>query len=584
MSASSGEKENLPPHLRKYVVDQFYQRYTPVDQAVWRYILRQLISFLSTHAHPVYRSGLEKTGIQIEQIPRIEEISAKLQEFGWKAVPVSGFIPPAAFMEFQSLGYLPIASDMRSVEHTMYTPAPDIVHEAAGHAPIIADPEYAAYLKKYAEVASHAIISHEDLSLYEAIRDLSDIKERPGATADEIAKAEKHLNETIAGISFVSEAAKLGRMNWWTAEYGLIGDLDKPRIFGAGLLSSPGESQDCLKPHVKKIPLSLDCIEFSYDITEPQPQLFVARDFHHLGDVLDELAQTMAFKRGGMYGLERALEAKTVNTVQLSSGIQISGKLTNVITEDDEAVYLQFTGPCQLALRKRELPGHSRDFHVSGYGTAVGALESGAALETLSDKDLHRHGIAVGKKVRLQYASGVVVDGELQKILRDEKTGTTVLMTFKNCRVAHDGKTLFDPSWGVYDLAVGAAVTSVFGGPADRRSYGETEDFVAKVIPLREFSEEEKSVHRLYSRIRELRQKSPAESEGLADELRALLKRTQGHWLAALEIYEIADKSRLPLKDEALKVLETMSRSDAKIARQIQDGLKLAQELPLIHA
>ena len=65
-----------------------------------------------------------------------------LGKIGWGAVAVDGFIPPAAFMEFQAYKVLVIACDMRQMHHIEYTPAPDIVHEAAGHAPIIVDREY----------------------------------------------------------------------------------------------------------------------------------------------------------------------------------------------------------------------------------------------------------------------------------------------------------------------------------------------------------------------------------------------------------------------------------------------------------
>src|SRR5690606_24260533 len=116
-------------------------------------------------------------------------------------------------------------------------------------------------------------------------------------------------------MTYVSEAGYLGRMNWWTAEYGLIGNIDSPKIFGAGLLSSIGEARECLSDRVKKIPLSIDCLDYSYDITEPQPQLFVTPSFEHLGAVLDELAHRMAFRRGGLYGLETARTARTVSTV-----------------------------------------------------------------------------------------------------------------------------------------------------------------------------------------------------------------------------------------------------------------------------
>src|SRR4051812_2900251 len=96
----------LPQHLQKYIVDQDYSKYSALDHAVWRYVLRQLRNFLGEHAHKSYLEGLKKTGIDIEQIPRIEHISRELEKFGWRALPVSGFIPPAAFMELQSLSVL----------------------------------------------------------------------------------------------------------------------------------------------------------------------------------------------------------------------------------------------------------------------------------------------------------------------------------------------------------------------------------------------------------------------------------------------------------------------------------------------
>src|SRR5207237_10534435 len=117
-----------------------------------------------------HRHGFRETGISTERIPLIEEMDRNLRKFNWRAVAVSGFIPPAVFMEFLSLGILPIACDMRTLEHLAYTPAPDIVHEAAGHAPILIEPEFSEYLKSYARVAKKAIVNSTDLEVYEAIR------------------------------------------------------------------------------------------------------------------------------------------------------------------------------------------------------------------------------------------------------------------------------------------------------------------------------------------------------------------------------------------------------------------------------
>ena len=265
-------KIHIPNHLKKYVVNQNYKSYTNIDHACWRFILKISIDFFSEYAHSSYKEGLKKTGITINKIPRIDRINQKLKKLGWRAICVRGFIPPNAFMEFQSLKILPIAADMRSHKHLTYTPSPDIVHEAAGHAPIIANKDYSDYLTYYGEIANKAIISNEDMNLYYAIRDLSDIKENINATSKDIKKCEENLQTAYKKISYISESAYLSRMNWWTVEYGLIGDINKSKIYGAGLLSSVAESENCLNKKIKKINFDINCINYKYDITEQQPQ------------------------------------------------------------------------------------------------------------------------------------------------------------------------------------------------------------------------------------------------------------------------------------------------------------------------
>src|SRR5690606_29471189 len=144
----------------------------------------------------------------------------------------------------------------------------------------------------------------------------------------EIQNAEVTLKTVMAQTREPSEAARVARMNWWTVEYGLVGDLKNPKIYGAGLLSSVGESQACLSSQVRKIPLSVECVETSYDITEPQPQLFVARDMEHLVEVLEQFEERLSYKKGGSAGIREAMKAKTVTTAVLDSGIQISGVAT----------------------------------------------------------------------------------------------------------------------------------------------------------------------------------------------------------------------------------------------------------------
>ncbi|SVE48153.1 uncharacterized protein METZ01_LOCUS501007, partial [marine metagenome] len=158
------------------MVDQEYSRYTAIDHACWRFIMKISIDFFSKYAHSSYFNGLYETGITKERIPRISDINTKLNNINWRAVPVRGFLPPTIFMQFQAHSILPIASDMRTLNHLTYTPAPDIVHEAAGHSPIIADQSYSRYLSNYGKAASKAIYSRYDHEIYLAIRDLSDIK------------------------------------------------------------------------------------------------------------------------------------------------------------------------------------------------------------------------------------------------------------------------------------------------------------------------------------------------------------------------------------------------------------------------
>lgn len=543
----------LPGHLKKYCVDQNYERYTPVDQATWRYCLRQLKEFLSKNAHPVYIEGLEKTGISEEQIPRIEEMSEKLKKFGWTAMPVSGFIPPAAFMELQSLSILPIASDMRSIDHLQYTPAPDIVHEAAGHAPIIVDPEYAAYLKEYAQVAKKAIISKEDLDLYEAIRELSDIKESSSSTAEQILASEKKLEATIKASTHVSEASELSRMNWWTAEYGLVGTVDQPKIFGAGLLSSVGESKWCLSEKVKKIPLTVDCIKQTYDITEPQPQLFVTPDFKTLVKVLHQMAEGMAYRLGGKAGLDKAIQAKSVNTVQLDSGLQISGVLSEYIQEaSGEVIYIKFTGPTQISRNDQQLTGHNKEYHQHGYSFPLGEYKQ------------------VGNN--LQYTSGVTVTGDLVKT----ENG---IMTFTNCTVKYKDQILFQPDWGNFDITVGNKVTSVFGGPADRKAYGDTDDFVAARVPTPNYSTDQKALFALYQGIRDYRRSrtdwSDSTTMGLFEKC---VQQAPNQWLLFIELLEIAVMSKLsPVFAKKIEAhLQTIKSNNEKLTSVIEDGVRLA--------
>lgn len=567
-------RAKIPPHLRRYIVEQNYSRYTYEDQAVWRFIMRQLRDYLSRHAHESYLKGLEGTGISVDAIPNIDIMDEHLEKFGWSAVPVSGFIPPAAFMEMQSLGVLPIASDLRSLSHLMYTPAPDIVHEAAGHAPILIHPEFSAYLMRYGEVARRAILSREDLDQYEAIRILSDVKESPESTPDDILRAEQNLERVNASIKEVSEAGLLSRMNWWTAEYGLIGDIRTPKIFGAGLLSSVGESRWCLSDRVRKIPLTVECVEVSYDITEPQPQLFVTPDFSHLSTVLDELAERLSFQRGGIFGLETALKARTVNTVELDSGLQVSGVLETYKTHEGTPSFLRFTGPTQLGFGDLEILGHGTQTHANGFSSPIGPLKGDHPVDLTK--------MVKGDHIELEFASGILVSGIF--VESQVKKGRPIILSMDHASVKLGNEVLYHPEWGRFDLAVGEEVTSVFGGPADRSRYGAVEDFANKRVGQRKLTESQRRLDRLYAEIRSLREDFQKNSK-IAQKLDPLIDRylemTTEEWLPAIELFELGLKAHI--KSASFEKLERRLNPEnyqSDFIRQcVEDGIALAAQV-----
>ena len=463
-------RDGLPRHLQQFVADQAYEtQYSAIDQCVWRYVLRHLNRQLKTSAHPVYFEGLEKTGISTTHIPSIEEMNQCLASIGWRAIAVEGFIPPQAFMEFQSLRVLPIALEIRQPDHIDYTPAPDIIHEAAGHAPILVDEEYSEYLQRFGEVGMRAMYNQYDLDLYQAVFELSNLKESPTSTPAEIKKADSHLTALTSNPGIPSELARLTTLHWWTVEYGLVGELDNYKLFGAGLLSSLSESVSCLDDkQVKKLPFTVDALQTSYDITEAQPQLFVTKSCRHLTQILDQFATTMCYQVGGAASLQQAIDAGVVTTAEYSSGLQVSGKLNRLLCNSlGDAIYIGTGGPTQLSVDGRELAGHGTDYHASGFGSPVGKISNlTTPPEQATEAELVAMNIKRETKTRIEFLSGVTVTGYLKSITK--VNSQNVLFTFHDCLVlGPTGEVLFDPSWGVYDMAVGESINSVFAGSAD---------------------------------------------------------------------------------------------------------------------
>ena len=499
---------SLPEHLQPFVAIQDYSQYTPRDHAIWRFLLHQLKFSLSRSAHPTYFDGLVKTGIGLESIPRIEEINARLNELGWQAVAVDGFLPPAVFMEFQARKVLAIALNIRSYEHMLYTPAPDIIHESAGHAPFLVDIDYAEFLQMFGELGMRAVANQHDMDTYESVRQLSIVKESNSSTQADIDSAQKRVEELQNTKVLPSEANLLARLHWWTVEYGLVGDLDDYTIYGAGLLSSLSESQGCLDDtSVKKIPLTLNAVKTSYDITKPQPQLFITESCRHLSQVLAEYGHHMCYSRGGASALNEAIESGSINTVCYNSGLQVSGRIRRVITDAvGNAIYLNTDGPTQLAFQNQELSGHDINYHAQGFGSPVGKLRTmERCLSAYTVDELKRHGIEIGKSAELNFLSGIKVVGVLTNI--DRRNQKNILFTFTDCTVSDvDGDILFDPSWGVFDMAIGDSVASVFGGSADQIKFPMYEAPSQNVTAAQTYDKETLDQFEVYKELRAARE------------------------------------------------------------------------------
>ena len=252
--------------------------------------------------------------------------------------------------------------------------------------------------------------SKKDFELYEAIRHLSILKELPNGDPKEVEEATQAVEERQKNLGEPSEMALLSRLHWWTVEYGLIGPLENPKIYGAGLLSSIGESVSCLESNVKKIPYSIDAADTAFDITTKQPQLFVCRDFKHLSDVLEEFASKMASSVGGLEGINKAIECNNTATCQYSSGLQVTGIFTEVITTRTERRFI-----CGR-------PGHrarlSRTKSSPATGAIITRMDSARrsaigrpkAPEIDDGRRTTRHRYR-GGQITLEFVSGITVDG-----------------------------------------------------------------------------------------------------------------------------------------------------------------------------
>ncbi|MHA7138784.1 aromatic amino acid hydroxylase [Rossellomorea arthrocnemi] len=562
--------QSIPSHLRPFVAEQHYHSYTPINHAVWRYVMRQNHHFLEDTAHEAFTEGLKASGINIHEIPRVSDMNRHLAKIGWGAAIVDGLIPGTAFFDFQAHGILPIATDIRQKSNIEYTPAPDILHEAAGHAPILFDETYSRFVKIIGNIGANAFATEEEHEAFEATRHLSIVMEDPSSTLEEIEEAKQVLIEKQEAVSGLSEAEQISRIFWWTVEFGLIGDFHQPKIFGAGLLSSVGESKHCLSSMVIKRPFTIeDAIHTSYDVTSMQTQLFVCESFEQLIEEVEKFGETMAFRKGGTEAIDKAIRSNQLAHIEYNSGLQVTGTFKEVIkNERGEAIYVKTVGPTSLSIQNEQLDQHGTDHHAEGFGAPIGILQDGTMLENQTEADLKKLGIETNKMMQITFDGGIEVSGHVTNLVFHHHR--LVLISIDECMVTLGEEILFHPSWGTYDLAVGSEIVSARPHAADYDAFfGDTPLIEEEDGGSRDLT----PLDSLFREVRELREVSF--STDLTHSIVGRLKEDfPEEWLLRLEIIELLQihEPESQLKEDLLKDLYVLRKQD-RFARLIQNGL-----------
>ena len=285
----------------------------------------------------------------------------------------------------------------------------------------------------------------------------------------------------------------------------------------------------------------------------------------------------MAFMVGGLEGINKAIECNNTATCQYSSGLQVSGTFTEVITQGEMPVYLRTIGPSALAYANKELPGHGRDYHKEGFGSPIGEWKNlSKTPESLTEQELHSLGFNIGKQVALEFVSAVKVSGKLDKIVRrDEKL---ILLSFTDCRVKYQDNLLFEPSWGTYDMAVGARIGSVFNGAAEKDAYNQVA-LVPKERTIKVPSDaKRRRLENLYTQVRQIRE-SKTGYERLGEIWETQQAEHAEDWLLSMEIFEILDQieEQTALKDRIEKFLNQKRLTDKEKSVVIEWGFRLVK-------
>ncbi len=232
-----------------FIIEQDYAAYTDEQHNIWTELVSRVLPELEKHAARAYLDGFEIIGLKRDRLPNLRAVSARLApRTGWNSTPVSGFLPAPAFFEMLAARRFPTTTWLRSRESLEYTPEPDIFHDVFGHVPMHAHPVFADFLEHYGRVC--------------------------------------------ASIANAGVLEKLGRLFWYTVEFGLIREAGEIKVYGSGLISSHGECANVIGGHCAVREFSLDeVLATPVKVDELHKLLFAVSSFDQIYEAMHEAEQ-----------------------------------------------------------------------------------------------------------------------------------------------------------------------------------------------------------------------------------------------------------------------------------------------------
>ena len=248
-------------------IHQPYELYSEANHDAWRRLFSRMEERWRRYANPRFLQGIDSLCLDPARVPRLEDVNRFLSPLtGFKAKPVSGYIPSFLFFDCLRNREFPTTITIRDGATLDYLPEPDIFHDIAGHVPMHTDRAFADTLVRFGDCAH---------------------------TAAEIVAGIEDETEKIRRVTSIFKA--MARFFWFTIEFGLMRQGKELRVYGSGLLSSYGEIAHSIdSPEVQRYPMQLEWVINQYfEIDRYQPLLFIVDSFDHLFELVGDLERWM---------------------------------------------------------------------------------------------------------------------------------------------------------------------------------------------------------------------------------------------------------------------------------------------------